>query len=485
MMVALLLYAYAVGVFSSRRIERATYEDIAFHVLTADQQPDHNTIATFRRTHLAAFRALFVQVLRIAGAMGLVGFGVLGLDGVKILANASKHQAMSYDRMKKELAKVEEEIDKLLAMAEQADADEARFGDGREMDLPEELQRREVRKAKLRAAMAALEEEARNARLDELREQLARHEENATDPTADPTAQKRSATLATQRAAAIAELERNAAADDDDRDGPTSGGADAGAPTDADADVPSHRPKHEPDGTPKDKAQRNFTDGDSRIMKRDGDHIVQAYNAQAVVDNAHQIVVAVTVGNQAPDAEYLVPMLDRVNANVDAAGLEKPPGAPLAADAGYFSESNVNGAVHRGFDPYIAPERSKHARYELPEDPGSDDPTAERVDGKDPPPTPVDATTHPTPDPAEPSASHPPTARDAMRAKLETPAGAEIYAQRKTTPEPVFGQILEVRGFRRFSFRGIEKVRNEWTLVTLTHNLLKVWRSGVELPAMA
>src|SRR5215813_12372722 len=171
MMVALLIYAYAVGVFSSRRIERATYEDVAFRVLTGDQQPDHDTIARFRREHLAAFRSLFLQVLQIAGQMGLVGFGVLALDGVKVLANASKHQAMSYDRMKKERALLDEEIGKLLAMAEQADADEARFGDGRQMDVPEELKRRQDRKAKIEAAMAALEAEARDARLDELHEQ--------------------------------------------------------------------------------------------------------------------------------------------------------------------------------------------------------------------------------------------------------------------------------------------------------------------------
>lgn len=463
MMAAMLMYAYSVGVFSSRRIERATYEDVAFRVLTADQHPDHDTIATFRREHLDAFKDMFVQVLRIAHQMGLVGFGVLGLDGVKILANASKHEAMSYDRMRKEVAALQEEIDRLLALAERADADEARFGDGRQMDVPAELKRREDRKAKIEEAMAALEAEARQARIDELSAQRDRHEQRASDSELDPKSQKLAATLAKQRSEQIAEIEaanpskNDQDASDDDEPGP-------------DADLPRHAPDHDADGTPSDKAQRNFTDADSRIMVRDGDHFVQAYNAQAVVDEKHQIIVAVAVGNQAPDSEYLAPMLDRVNANLVAARIAKPPNAPLAADAGYFSEANVTGAVQRGFEPYIAPERVKHRRHEIPgplEDPPH---SADR----EPPPS------------LEPTPSLPtPTPREAMRAKLTTEAGAAIYAKRKTTPEPVFGQILHVRGFRRFSLRGLRKVRGEWFLVSLTHNLLKAWRSRTDLPAPA
>jgi Transposase DDE domain len=219
-------------------------------------------------------------------------------------------------------------------------------------------------------------------------------------------------------------------------------------------------------------------------MVRDGDHIVQAFNAQAVVDNAHQIIVAEGVGNQAPDAEYLVPMLDRVNANLEAARLQKPPGVPLAADTGFFSESNVAGATQRGFDPYIAPERSKHRRYELPTGPEPDGTLSEDESLEDPV---EDSTAIPPALTTSPSQTGPPkpTAKDAMRAKLSTEKGREIYAKRKTTPEPVFGQILHCRGFRRFSLRGLEKVRGEWTLVALTHNLLKAWRSGADLPAFA
>jgi transposase len=458
MMVALLVYAYAVGVFSSRRIERATYEDVAFRVLTGDQHPDHDTIAAFRREHLDDFRSVFVQVLRVAAEMGLVKFGVLGLDGVKILANASKHQAMSYDRMRTDVARLDREIAQLLEMAERTDTEEqARFGDGRQMDLPAELRRRQARKAKIETAMAALEAEARQARLTELHEQAARHEERAADADLDASSRKRAATLASKRAEAIAALEEEVEdrADDDH---------------DPDADLPRHKVPHKPDGTPKDRAQRNFTDADSRIMVRDGDHVVQAFNAQAVVANEHQIVVAGGVGNQSPDAEYLEPLADRVVSNLAEAGLQLPDKTPLVADTGYFSESNVAGAERRGFDPYISTERSKHRRYRLP------DPTS------DPPDEPVGDAASPPPPPPEPP---PMTTRDAMRAKLQTEKGARIYALRKTTPEPVFGQILEVRGFRRFMLRGLRKVRGEWDLVTLTHNVLKLWRSGVALPSPA
>jgi hypothetical protein len=296
--------------------------------------------------------------------------------------------------------------------------------------------------------MALLEAEAREARLDELREQQARHEERAVDPNLDEANQKRAATLAAQREAAIAALEAEKTDDSDDDEPP----GNAGGPDD---DLPHHRPLHERDGKPKDRAQRNFTDGDSRIMVRDGDHIVQAFNAQAVVDNAHQIIVAEGVSNQAPDAEYFEPMLDRVVRNVAAAALSLPTAAPIAADTGYFSEGNVAGATRRGFDPYIAPERSKHRRYELPTDPEPDG---------------TDLSEEETVDP---------------------PAGCRSAAQARRArggagPDPQgshAGQAADREG--RFSLRGLYKVRAEWTLVTLTHNLLKAWRSGLPPPTPA
>lgn len=455
MMTALLIYAYAVGVFSSRRIEKATHEDIAFRILTGDQQPDHDTIATFRRENLAEFHEVFVQVLRLAATMGLVSFGVLGLDGVKILANASKHQAMSYERMKKEVERLRREIEQLLTRAEQVDGEEqARFGDGRIADLPAEIALRKGRKAKIEAAMAALEAEARAARVAALVGQAERHDERAADAALDATERRRATTRAAKRRAEAARLEAggeevNQDDDDDDDNGSRPSG-----------DLPDHQVPHTPAGAPKESAQRNFTDPESRIMVRDGDHFVQAFNAQALVDHENQIVVSTGVGNQPPDAEYLQPLLQRANINLSAAGATRPERIPMAADAGYFSEANVAAAEALGFDPYIACERSRRARPEL---------------------VPVGATGPPPP--IRPSGAGPPAAKEAMRAKLQTEEGRRIYGLRKTTPEPVFGQILEVRGFRRFLLRGLDKVGGEWTLVTLTHNVLKLWRSGQALPS--
>lgn len=469
MMVALLVYGYAVGVRSSRRIERATHEDVAFRILAGGHHPDHDTIATFRRENLDTFRNLFVQVLRLAAEVGLVTFGVLGLDGVKILANASKHQAMSYDRMKTELERLRGEVDELLRRAEQSDQEEqARYGDGELPDLSAELSRRQARIAKIEAAKAALEAEAKQARLAVLQEQIDHHQAKAADDALPESERKRAATLAEKRQQAYAEL---AAADDDNNDNDTD-------PEVRDGDLPSHQVPHDTSGAPKDRAQRNFTDPDSRIMVRDGDHIVQAFNAQAVVDNEHQIIVAAAVGNQAPDAEYLEPMLRRVNDNLDAAGVEKPEATPMAGDAGYFSAENVAAAERLGFDPYISPDRSKHAPPPLDPAPASDE-AAERSDGNGP--TDQVSPNEATAPAASASPTGPPTTKEAMRAKLQTTRGRSIYAKRKTTPEPVFGQILEVRGIRRFLLRGIDRVRGEWDLITLTHNILKIWRSGATL----
>ena len=483
-MTALLIYAYAVGVFSSRRIERATHEDVAFRILTGDQQPDHDTIATFRRENLAEFHDLFVQVLRLAATMGLVSFGVLGLDGVKILASASKHRAMSYDRMKKDLERLKKEISDLTARAEQTDgAEQARFGDGRLADLPAEIARRDERKSRIEAAMSALEAEAKEARLAEVREQAERHETHAADTERTETERKRATTLGRKRREVLQAMGDPGTGEPDDEK------------EDPDDDLPSHRVPHHLDGMPTDSAQRNFTDPDSRIMVRDGDHIVQAYNAQAFVDNAHQVIVSNAVGNQAPDAQYLAPMLDRTNQNLEEAGIAKPLSIPAAADAGYFSEENVRAAVERGYDPYIAPDRSKHLRPDLVVTPPrstapATDATTGSLNAGTSPGSPATEANPTSPDSAAlsaiPGPEPPPvTPKQKMRAKLNTPEGRRIYGLRKTTPEPVFGQILEARGFRRFLLRGLEKVRGEWDLVTMTHNILKLWRSKAALPARA
>lgn len=461
MMMALLMYAYAVGVFSSRKIERASYEDIAFRVLLAGNHPDHDTIATFRRQHLQRFHQLFVEVLRTAAQMGLVKFGLLGLDGTKVLAAASKHKAMSYDRMNQEIARLQQEIAQLSARAEQVDAEEdARYGDGTMADLPAELQRREERLARIRAAKEALEAEAAAARAEQLRQQAASLEAKAADEAVEAQQRKTAATLAAKRRKAADALDGGASDDDDDDAPPASGGSPHSA-------VPEHTVKHRPDGKPDSKAQRNFTDPDSRIMVSGGTY-VQSYNAVAMVDHTAQLIVATAVGNQAPDTDYLPPMVQRTVDNAHAIGMSLPEHCPMVADTGFWSPDNVAAAKACGMDPFIATERVKH---------GTPPPTATQ----DPAP-PSDAVQDgvPPPQPAPPL-----TPREQMRQKLRTPEGKQVYARRKVLPEPVFGQIKGARGFRRFLLRGIEKVRAEWDLVCLTHNLLKMWRSGRGLPALA
>jgi transposase len=389
MMVKLLLYAYCTGKPSSRKIVRATYEEVAFRVLAADQHPDHDSLAEFRKRHLDALAGLFLQVLRLCQAAGLVKLGHVALDGTKIKANASKHKAMSYDRLSVAERQLETEIRALLAQAGQVDAaEDTEYGQGRRGDeLPAELARRESRLAKIRAAKAALEQ--------------------AATAEAEQAAQQARAKLAAR----------------EQRVGSAKGGV---------PQVPDPA-----QAQPAAKAQYNFTDPDSRIMV-DGatKSFTQAYNAQAAVDGHAQVIVACAVTQAAPDVEQFVPMVERV---VQATGQ-----APTAvtADAGYFSETNLGAPVVAGVDVYVPPDRLRH-----------------RGAGAAP--------------------ASPPRVQSVvavqMRDKLATPVGRGIYALRKTIVEPVFGQIKEIRGFRRFSFRGAPKIAAEWMLICLTHNLLKLF----------
>ncbi|MCB9664226.1 MAG: IS1182 family transposase [Alphaproteobacteria bacterium] len=428
MMVALLLYSYCTGTFSSRRIALATYEDVATRFISGDQHPFFTRVAAFRRDHLAALGQLFVQAVQLCARAGLVKLGHVSLDGTKIKANASKHQAMSYDRMKKEEQRLKEEIAALLARAESADAEEdAQFGsDSDGTDIPVELRHRESRLARIREAKAALEAEARAARASELRDQAARNERIAAE-SPDTRKGRAAATNAKKRAEAADELDPPR--DDDPPEDP-------GAPT-----LPLHRPPTTPNGEPKGKAQRNFTDPDSRIMVDGTGSFVQAYNAQAAVDGDHQIIVATGVSNQPPDTEYLPPVVSQVEAIAGA----RP--AALTADAGYFSATNATWCEEQGIDAYLSVSRQRH--------------------GPAPPPS-------ESPPPSEA------TPKEKMAAKLDTKAGREMYRKRKTIPEPVFGQIKEARGFRRFLLRGLGSVRHEWDLVCATHNLLKLFRASPE-----
>ncbi len=366
MMVTLLAYGYCVGVPSSRKIERKTHEDVGFRVIAGGNHPDHTALSEFRRIHLAALAGLFLQVLKLCRKAGLVKLGQVALDGTKVKANASKHKAMSYDRMQKGEAELAAKVAELLRAAEELDADEdARYGKNRHGDeLPEELLRTETRLARIRALKAELEAEAK--------------EQHA---------------------------ERAAARDDDD----------APPPTSTTSDLPAHQIPTDNQGAPTPKAQRNFTDAESRIMKT-GDGFVQGWNCQTAVDAEHQIIVAQAVTNQPPDVEHFVPLLRQIVSNCGAVP------AQSLADAGYYSEANVIAAEALGTDPYIATGRLKRG-----ESPPS-------VRGR-------------------PRADL--TAKQRMARKLATKRGASVYARRKAIVEPVFGQIKEARGLRRFLLRGL------------------------------
>lgn len=434
LMVALLLYGYARGVYASRRIERATYEDVAMRFLAGGHHPHFTTIAAFRQDHLEALGALFVQVLRLCEEAGLVKLGHVSLDGTKIQGNASKHSSMSYDRMKSEEARLSEEVKALLASAADADRrDDERLGAGlAEVDVPAELARREARIQRIRAAREALEAEARAARAAELERLAAANQERARANPESKDGRAASTRAANQRAKAsgLREGPHNHDRDDDDHDDGSSGGS-------ADP-LPRNKPPHDPDGTPDSKAQRNFTDPDSRIMMK-GTDVVQAYNAQAAVDADSHVIVSQGLSNQAPDSEYLKPLVDRIEL-----ALGRRP-EKLSADAGYFSEENARWCHEHGVDPYIATGRVRH--------------------GAQAPPGPE----------AAPPADSPRTQREIMRAKLATKEGHDVYRLRKATPEPVFGNIKEARGFRRFLLRGLEKVREEWSMICTAHNLLKLY----------
>lgn len=430
MMVALLVYGYSIGVASSRQLERATYEDVAFRVLAAEHHPDHTRISEFRRQHLDVLEDLFIQVLELCAEAGLVKLGHVALDGTKVQANASKHKAMSYQRMEAQEAELTEQVAALLARAEQADAEEdARFGKGRRGDeLPEELARRQSRLSKLREAKARLEQKAKVARASTLRDRAEFAKASAHDADEEHREQAlNKATEAVLEAQAAERAARDATTADSLPQRPT-----------APDDVPVHKVKHDISGNPSPKAQHNFTDPDSQIMKRGGEYL-QGYNCQAAVDEKSQVIVAQCVSNQASDVEYLRPMLLKVE---ELTG-QLP--ERLSADSGYWSKDNAEFCADLGVDAHIATGRLEHGERPPP------------VRGR--PPKNLDA-------------------KGKMSRKLRTKAGRAVYAKRKAIVEPVFGQCKEGRGFRRFLLRGLEKVRGEWSLICIGHNLLKLYRAG-------
>jgi transposase len=375
MMVALLLYAYTQGVYASRRIARACEERLDVMAVTGMQRPDFRTISEFRKRHLEALRELFVQVLGLCRAAGLVKLGHLALDGTKIRANASKHKAMSYGRMARAEAELAAEVADWLAQAEAADAaEDAEHGPDRRGDeLPDWVKDKQARLERIRAAKAALEAEAK----------------------AEPPP--------------------------DTEPGPSSGMSDRG------------RPRRAPDGGPPARAQRNFTDPDSRVLKtRDG--FLQGYNGQLAVDTAHQIIVAQRLTTNGSDQDGLVALIDAATAALGRTPRE------VSADAGFCRERNLEALEERKIRGYLAPGRASH---------GAPDPSGRRR-------------------------IKPDSRLAKMTAKLKRAGRRSRYRLRKQTVEPVIGQIKHARGFRQFVLRGFAKVEAEWALVCTAHNLTKL-----------
>lgn len=386
LLLALLFYGYATGVFSSRKLEQATHDSVAFRYLTGDTHPDHDTIATFRKRFLKELEGLFVQMLILAKVMGLFKLGHVSLDGTKIKANASKHKAMSWGTANKLEEQLRREVRELLRRAEQADAD-----DEPEMDIPDELVRREDRLAAIDKAKAEIERRAQarfEAEQAEYEATLKRRKEK----------EKKTGKKARGRA-----------------------------------------PKA-PQSGPREKDQVNFTDEESRIMPST-EGFVQAYNAQAGVDTNSHLIVENHITQQSNDKQELAPALDRLNAMKGSVG--KPAG--LLADAGYFSEANVNRCKTDEVTAYISDSRERH---NLPWD--------ERF--RLPPPCAEDA-----------------DAVTAMQHRLRTPEGKAMYARRKSTVETVFGIVKEVMGFRRFHLRGFDAAQGEWNLVCMAWNLKRMY----------
>ena len=362
MMTKILLYGYCVGVFSSRRIQKRLVEDVAFRVLAKGNQPDFRTIADFRKLHWKALEELFRQMLRLTLETGMMKLGRVAVDGSKVKGNASKHKAMSYGRMNETEKRLREEVRKLLKQAEAADQEEdSRYGrDRRGDELPEELQRRETRIARIREAKHALEERAR---------------EQAKSKGKDPE-----------------------------------------------------------EAQPTKKAQYNFTDPESRMLKG-SDGFVQGYNTQIAVEPVFQLIVGQRVTQAANDKQQMVPLVEAIE---EQSG-QKPEG--VLADNGYCSDENLKYLARKRMEGFVATGKQKHSQRREPCKRGPLPREASQV--------------------------------ERMERKLETKVGAAVYATRKFIVEPVFGQIKQARGFRQFLLRGIEKVRGEWALICMTHNILK------------
>jgi transposase len=388
-LLGLMVYGYATKTFSSRAIERATYDSVAFRFIAGNEHPDHDTIATFRKRFLPQIQALFVEVLRLAHTMGVLKLGTVALDGTKVHANASRHSALSYGHAKKIEKQLKKEVQQLLRLAEQADG--VNTPDG--MSIPEELERRELRLAAIAEAKAKIQARAQ----ERLEREQAEHQ---------------------SKLAARAEHEKRT------------------------GKKPRGRPPEPPTGGVKEKDQVNLTDEDSRIMKVAGGGFDQCYNAQAAVATGSMLIVATEVTQAVNDKGQLLPMVQKLQELPKDLGRAKR----ILADSGYLSERNVEQCAALKIEPLIAMGRTPHQvswkqRFAaIPQSP---------------------------PDSA--------TALQKMAYRLKTPRGRKLYGLRKQTPEPVFGIIKSVMGYRQCLLRGLEDVKGEWSLVAMSWNIKRMF----------
>lgn len=419
MMLAVLLYAYSQGVYSSRRIARACHNDVAFRVICGGAQPHFTVLNEFRRLHQEAFTSVFLAALKLCREAGLVKLGHVALDGTKVQGNASKRKAMSYRRMAAEETRLKQEIEAMMEAATAADGrEDQQYGAGVDPeDLPRELQFRRARLEKIRAAKSRLEAEAKQERARQLRKVATSYDEHSARHEHSGRMAKQLKAKATTARDKAQHLSREGEGDDEDDE-----------PGDR---LPRHRIAVGVDGTPADKAQSNFTDPESRIMKGGSGSFIQGYNAKAVVDHAHQVIVAADVTNQPPDNGNYMPMLTQTTRNMGQAP------EVMSADTGYW-EPNAPKRAREGFgtQALIAVGAQRCAA-----------------------PQPDESTSTP---------------RQQMQQQLLEPEGAALYRLRKAIVEPVFGHIKECRGLRRFSRRGLQPARSEWLLIAAVHNLLKL-----------
>ncbi len=388
MLLALLFYGYATGIYSSRKIEQATYDSVAFRFIAANTHPDHDTIATFRKRFLNELHPLFVQILMLAREMGFLKLGKVSLDGTKVKANASKHHALSWGHACKIEEQLKAEVDALIELANQADA--TKISDG--MNVPEEIARRKDRLAAIAKAKEKIEQRA----VERYNKEKQEYDDKMTT--------------------------RQAKAEESGK-------------------KPRGRTPQPPEPGPGKKDQVNLTDEESRIMPTSGKGFEQAYNAQAAVDLDSMLIVESHVSQNPNDKQEVSPTVEGLNSLPEELGAVDT----VVADAGYFSEDNVDTCNSNKMEPLIAPGRNKHNQT-----------IQERFSQPDPLPEDADSVSK-------------------MRHRLKTKEGRQIYAKRKSTVEPVFGIIKQVMGFRQFLLRGLESVQGEWNLVAIAWNIKRMF----------